>query len=1333
MTIHRLSRSVARVAGRVPLQTVLIVPFVLQIVVTVGLVGYLSFKSGQVAVEDLAQQLMTQVGERVSERLTDYLQVPQHAVAANCLAVEQGLLNPNDFEQLQQHLWQQITLNSSLGRTYFVNERGEQIGYGYLQSEALVKQSEKLTGEDLSIGTRIFFTANSTDPGQRKYYLVDSTGNPTKLIYTLPIDNRTTPWYRHAKTSGQQTWSPIVVFKVVPSLGMFALAPIEDITGKWPGVFVSDFSLSEISTFLEKLDFSPSGQTFIMDRSGNLVATSTLEMPFAKPAEGEPKRRLAANSQDSRTREIARQLTAKFGNLRTLQATQQLSLESNNERQFVRVTPYQDEFGLDWLVVEVVPESDFMAQIHANTRTTILLCIAALVGSIGVGILIARWITQPILRLNTAAKEIAQGEWDKTVDVNGSAEVGELGQSFNQMAAQLQQYFTELQSSNQALAESDRKLNQILEAMPVGVSVHDTTGKITYANQTSRQLIGIETLPEAGTAQLAQVYRVYLAGSEQLYPVENMPVVRSLQGERARVDDMEIRRPDRTIPLEVCSTPLFDKTGEIIGAIVAFQDITQRKEIERLQHNYQRDLENQIAERTQALQASEERFQEIASTINQLFFIRCGRSRQFLYLSPAYEKIWGRTCESLYQNPDSWLEAIHPDDRQEVIASVAQQFQDNSVTREYRIIRPDGSIRWIYAQVLRVRDETGNLVRFVGFADDITERKRAEEALRTSQQLYRTMARNFPNGAIFLFDHNLRYLVADGQGLGRSGSGHSRKSLEGKTIWEALSPEDCATVEPMYRKALAGVEQIWEVTYRSHTYFCQTVPVKNEAGEIIAGMLVTQDITDRKQAELELQQAKEAAEAASLAKSAFLANMSHELRSPLNAILGFAQLMSSSPTLPAEHQQHVSIITRSGEHLLTLINDVLDLAKVEANRTTLNEQDFDLYRLLDDVEQMFRLKAQSKGLQLIIDRDDAVPQYVRTDAVKLRQVLINLLSNAIKFTAEGGVSLLIQTSNPQAPSPHVQIHFEISDTGAGIAPDELYRIFEPFAQSSTGKQSVEGTGLGLPISRAFIQLMGGEMTVRSVVDKGSTLSFDIQASVVEAAAMTTPQSTRRVTALEPNQPRYRILIVDDKADNRQLLVQLLSPFGFELKEARNGAEAVEIWRCFEPQLIFMDVRMPVMDGYEAAQQIKATANSQAPVIIAVSASLSTLETVTTEAEIFDDFIRKPFRNADIFAAMSQQLGVRFADEDASVAANSPQTEAVTLQRTDLADLPPDLVANLHQATVEGDFELMLILVTEIRSYHEPVADALESLAHRLQYQQILDLTEPSVTEETENY
>jgi hypothetical protein len=316
---------------------------------------------------------MAQVGERVSDRLTTYLQTPQNAVAANHLAVQQGMLNINDFEQLRQQLWQQITLNPSLEAVFFGNEAGEELGYGRFLSQEMIKHVKRLTGEDVSISTPYLNSLKNTDPGKRKYYLVDSKGNPRKQIYTLPIDNHTTPWYRAAKASKQQTWSPIFVYKAIPSLGIVALAPIDDAAGKWRGVVVSNSSLSLISTFLEKLKFTPSGQTFIMERSGKLVATSTQEPLLVKPAKEEGRQLLAVNSKDTRTRDIAQQLTNKFGNFRTLQNTQQLNLVCNHKRQFVRVTPYRDKYGLDWLVVVVVPESDFMEQIHANNRITKLL------------------------------------------------------------------------------------------------------------------------------------------------------------------------------------------------------------------------------------------------------------------------------------------------------------------------------------------------------------------------------------------------------------------------------------------------------------------------------------------------------------------------------------------------------------------------------------------------------------------------------------------------------------------------------------------------------------------------------------------------------------------------------------------------------------------------------------------------------------------------------------------------------------------------------------------------------------------------------------------------
>ncbi len=474
----------------------------------------------------------------------------------------------------------------------------------------------------------------------------------------------------------------------------------------------------------------------------------------------------------------------------------------------------------------------------------------------------------------------------------------------------------------------------------------------------------------------------------------------------------------------------------------------------------------------------------------------------------------------------------------------------------------------------------------------------------------------------------------------------------------------------------------------------------------------------------ELEIAKQTAEAANRAKSTFLANMSHELRTPLNAIIGFSQLISRSPILPTELQDNINIINTSGEYLLTLINNVLDLSKIEADKITLNSNSFNLHRLLDDVENLLHLKAENKGLKFNFYCNKNAPIYVETDEIKLRQVLINLLNNAIKFTSEGSVTLRVSSILEQG-NHSARIQFEIEDTGAGIAADELDSLFEAFTQTKTGREAQEGTGLGLIISRKFVQLMGGEITVKSEINKGTVFTFDIKANIVDAAKVETQQPKRHVIALEPNQPAYKILVVDDNSIGRQLLIQLLKPLGFELQEASNGQEAVEIWHKWQPHLIWMDMRMPVMDGVEAAKEIKSTIQGDSTVIIALTASALEEDKAIILSSGCDDFMRKPFQQSEIFEMLKLYLGVRYIYDEHEIKTNLMSTKTPKLTAQDLVGLPNNWLTDVHQATLEGDITLLQSLIEQIRPQDESIATALANLASQYDFEQLLTLTEIS--------
>jgi PAS domain S-box-containing protein len=791
--LTRFLQKVTSYRGKVSLQTVLVVPFVLQIFTAVGLTGYLSFRNGQEAVNDIAAQLLSEISLRVEQNLQTFLETPHLINQSNADDINLGALDVENFAALEKHFFYQSKIFKKVSLIGFANNNQEFISTEKLDDGSL---TIRVSGKSTNYNLRTYATNN-----QGKRVIIRDFGKP--------YDTRRRNWYNKPIQTKAPVWSEVYPHNSGIALYIASSQSVYNQEGNLQGVLLSNLNLQKIGDFLEQLKIGKTGTSFIIERpSGTLVATSTNEKPFrvnsavAKLPENKIQSFLATSSNDLKTQATAKYLETKFGNLSSIKSQQQLEFKVNGKRQFIQVLPFKDNKGIDWLIVVVIPEDDFMEKINVNTRTTIILCVIALMVATAFGILVVRWITQPILALKKSATALAKGEWEKTLEINRSDELGELAKSFNDMTYQLQASFSEMETLNKALLGSESRLKQFLEAVPVGVSIHDITGQIYYANRTAKQFLGIEVLLKANSEELTEVYQIYQAGENQLYPTLQLPIVRSLAGETVEVDDIQLHQANKIIPIKVFSTPIFDENGKIVYAIAAFIDITERKQAEAVLANYNQILQRQVTERTLELEREIAERKQVEETLReqkeilQVIFDRIpimicfsNHKNEIQFVNPEYERVMGWKNEELKNVNIEYLLAECFSSSKERALAEENMLAEEEKWLDLNIKVRDGSYldtSWIKIQLMN-----GEII---GIGQDITNRKLAaqasvlEERNRMAREIHDTLMQTFTGISIHL-GGALQVISVDGKAaqehitlareLSRTGLAEARASVQG--------------------------------------------------------------------------------------------------------------------------------------------------------------------------------------------------------------------------------------------------------------------------------------------------------------------------------------------------------------------------------------------------------------------------------------------------------------------------------------------------------------------------------------------------------------------------
>ena len=837
----------------IPLRWLLVVPFVLQTVGVVALVGYLSYRSGQRAVENLAYQLLGQTSIRVDDRLESYLHKSMGVVATNSLATAQGTLDLTNPNALRQQLWQQLVLNPTVPGSMFWPEQGVGLGYGRISSSAEATFATQATQRPIAINTLYFSENNSI---QRQFYLVDAQGHPQDLVLTFEGRMQTLNWAQQARSTKAPFWSPVHVNDLMSELQITAVAPAYDAENIFQGMFTTNYLLAEISTFLHELDFSPNGQVFIVERTGALVATSVLaEASGVGGADQNPSRLMATQSQDERTATIARQLIEQLKLGGELSASQQLSLRAAGERQFVQISPFQDDYGLDWQVVMIIPASDLMAEIYQNRLTTAVLCLLALGGAIASSLAISNRVNRRISQLNQASATLAQGNLSQHISTDSwIAEAQELAHSFNQMANQLRRLFQQ-QVEAAATRQSETRFQQLAAAVPGMIYTYtqhpDGRHGFDYVSSVSRDILELD--PDQVMANIDRVLGQMHPEDRPAYDVAVAHSAKTLSPFTLAFRNIS---PSGQIKwLEASSRPIRHDNGQITwyGILI---DVSDR------QHE---EAQRQINEGK--LAASEARFQKLAETLPGALYTSThwpDDQFQFTYCSPPTAELTEIGVDHMLADSSQFFKMIHPDDVDDFwVAYTASVQALHPFIHDWRIITPSGTTKWLRVHARPDRLPTGEIL-WVGVAFDITPLKQVELALRQSEARFQQIAASSP-GAIYVYGCR-----PDGTFFFDYVSQASTDILEvtpeqvmadANSVMALTHPDDI----PGYRAAVQeSMETLQPFFYEWRNFTpsgqlkwlqAHSRPERRENGDTIwYGILI--DVSDRKSLELALQQSE---------------------------------------------------------------------------------------------------------------------------------------------------------------------------------------------------------------------------------------------------------------------------------------------------------------------------------------------------------------------------------------------------------------------------------------------------------------------------------------------